>query len=94
MTEMAKSLRLVKEDMVFLKGDGIEFISGSGAQPIGFLPGMSGVHAANLFGEFMTMKKPLVKRLSWKIKAAAGTKLSLEASSMRGGKAEKEIVLP
>lgn len=94
MTEMAKKLRLVKDDMVFLKGEGVEFVAGKGAQPIGFLPGMSGIHAANLFGEFMTMKRPLVKTVSWKIKAAAGTVLSIEASSMRAGKAKKEIVLP
>ncbi len=94
MTQEARKLRVVKDDMVFLKGAEIELISGKAAEPIGFLPGMSGVHAANLFGEFMTMKRPLKKVLSWKLKAAADTKITIEAVSMRGGKAKKEIVLP
>lgn len=94
MTKEALELRILEEDQVSLSGEEIEFFSGRPTERIGFLPGMSGTHAANLFGEFVTMKRPLSRPVCWKIRGKKGTTLTLRARSMRGGAAFQEVVLP
>ena len=93
-TREAINLRVVKEDTVSLCGDDLEFVAGQPVQNIGFLPGMSGVHAANLFGEFVTMKRSLTRNLLWKVKGKPGLRLTVQVHSMRGGTAEKSVILP
>lgn len=94
MTQEAKELRILEEDRVSLSGEEIEFLAGKPTKGIGFLPGMSGIHAANLFGEFVTMKQPLSRRLCWKIRGKKGTALTIRVRSVRSGAASKEVVLP
>ena len=78
-----------------LSGEGITFISGKAKEEIGHLQGFSGVNVGyGHIGPATAAHQPCAKKLSWIIKAAAGTQLQLTVSAPRAGKVSETILIP
>ena len=89
----AKRLQVDKPLIVNLTTEG-EFIVGCAEQEIGHLEGFSGVKSSYSFNNINTFKHdPFIKKLTWVIKAAEGSKVSLKIGNAKSGSAGAEITL-
>lgn len=90
----AKALKVDKPVMVCLEG-ATEFVSGTSAMCIGDLAGFAQIETgAEFYGNFMTMYNPeITKKVTWIIKAEAGTAIKVTAAQNKSGTATKEITL-
>lgn len=93
-TKQAELLHTVPEDSISLSGEDIEFVGCAPRIGIGFLPGMSGVKTMGTNGRYMNAGLERLKRtVEWVVRAPAGTKVTVRASSARGGVCAAELTL-
>lgn len=92
LTEEAKILKVAKPVCVAVKGG--EVIGGKAEEKIDALAGYSQTATGAFYGNISTFANACAKKkLSWVIKAAEGTVITIEACSEKAGKAVKEITL-
>ncbi|MBQ2697963.1 MAG: zinc carboxypeptidase, partial [Clostridia bacterium] len=77
-----------------VSGEGVEVVEGKAKTEIGHLQGFSGVRAATIHTGPVTVKhEPFAKKLSWVVKGAAGTEVTLTVSAPRAGRAVAKVTL-
>lgn len=94
-TQEALNLKIVRDIEATLSGEGITFVEGKPKQLLGQLEGFSGIAGfSGGEGAISFEQAPCEKKVTWIIKAAPGSKLTVSAVSERAGRAAAEVVLP
>ena len=92
LTEEAVKLKTAKPVIVDLEG--AEVIGASAQKKIDSLAGFSGTVTGAFYGNISTFANAAAKKkLTWIVKAAEGTVITVKASQEKAGKACKQITL-
>jgi hypothetical protein len=92
LTEEAVKLKVAKPVIVDLEG--AEVIGAAPEKKIDSLAGFSGTVTGAFYGNISTfVNAPAKKKLTWIVKAAEGTVITVKASQEKAGKACKQITL-
>lgn len=93
-TKEALNLRIVGPLQAELEGEGLELLEGKPTVDLGQLEGYSGIRAASAMGgQTSIMGAPCEKKVSWIVRAPAGTKIRVCFRHPRAGRASTEVVL-
>ena len=92
-TNEAKRLKVDKELTVKLDVDG-QLVTGKAVDTLGHLEGFSGVKSSYSWDNITTRRHdPFTKVVTWVVKAAAGTELTVTVSGPKAGVAKATVVL-
>ncbi|MBQ1270029.1 MAG: zinc carboxypeptidase [Clostridia bacterium] len=93
-TKEALNLKIVGPVKATIEGEGVEIIEGKAVMDLGQLEGFSGIkNGASSGGQVSIVGAPCEKKVSWIVKASAGTEVTVSFAHPRAGKAEAKIIL-
>lgn len=91
--EQAKTVKVDQEISVSCTGE-VDFINCSNVQKIGHLEGFSGIKTGYGYDGIHTENHaPIVKKVTWLVKACEGTVLTLTASNSKAGQLQQQMTL-
>lgn len=93
-TTEAVQLKIAKPVRVSIQCPEAELVSGAPVQPVGHLPGMSGIRAEQHFTNFVMIPGPAFQRTaSWVVRAKPGARITLTAESEKAGRARQTLTI-
>ena len=93
-TGEAKNAKIVQDLVVSIEGEGIEFVQGKPCERIGQLNGFSCLGAQmSTLGPGTGNGEPCEKTITWIIKAAPDTKLTVTGGNAKVGKTSAQVIL-